>query len=192
MLLSLAGAAQDTTEFTSKPGRAGRYSLVAYFNAGGSYYSANRGAPAYLQPSLRRVNPLATVRVLWHPDRQLKAGLESGFMTFYSYGLKDSLGKKGRVSLDAVPVLLVWSMSVTDHLNIFAGSGAYFLTTHLDYEGKSKASRLAMGWMAAASYIWPLGKNAGLGTEFKWMYASGTSSGVLALQVQYVWKFAHW
>ncbi|TCJ12619.1 hypothetical protein EPD60_15240 [Flaviaesturariibacter flavus] len=190
-LLTLALRAQDK-KFTSKPGRIGDHALVAYINGGAGFFFSRRGAPDYLKPQLRRINPVGTVRLLWHPDHLLKVGLESGYIKFYEYGLTDSAGNSGRVSLEAVPLLLVWSMSLSKHFNIFAGSGAYFLRTNLDYMGKSSARKFSVGWMAAASYIWPIGKNAGLGTEFKWLYAAETSNGSLCLQVQYVWKFAKW
>jgi hypothetical protein len=189
---ALTAGAQDSLRFTSKPGKAGRYALVAYFNGGAGFFFSSRGAPAYLQPQLSRINPVGTVRILWHPDHLLKAGLESGYIKFYSYTLKDSAGNSGRVSLEAVPLLLVWSMSLTKRLNIFAGSGAYFLKTRLDYGGKSTAQKFSVGWMAAASYIFPISKHSGIGTEFKWLYAAETSDGNLCLQLQYVWKFAKW
>ncbi|RYZ21760.1 MAG: hypothetical protein EOO16_11735 [Chitinophagaceae bacterium] len=191
LLLTFAAQAQEP-EFTSKPGRIGDHALVAYINGGAGFFFSGRGAPDYLRPALRRVNPVGTVRILWHPDHLLKVGLESGYIKFYEYGLKDSVGNNGKVSLEAVPLLLVWSMSLSKHVNIFAGSGGYFLKTNLDYMGKSTARKFSVGWMAAASYIWPIGKNAGLGTEFKWLYAAETSNGNLCLQVQYVWKFAKW
>jgi hypothetical protein len=187
---ALGSVAQDSTKFTSKPGRPGRYALVAYINGGAGFFFSGNGAPDHLKPQLSRVNPVGSVRIMWHPDHLLKAGLESGYIKFYSYTLTDSMGNKGRVSLEAIPVLLVWSMSLSQRINIFAGSGAYFLKTRLDYSGKSTAQKFSVGWMAAASYIFPIGKNSGLGTEFKWLYAAETSNGNLCLQLQYVWKFA--
>ncbi|RYD98311.1 MAG: hypothetical protein EOP50_05040 [Sphingobacteriales bacterium] len=191
LLVSAAGFAQDTL-FTSLPSGRGNYALVAYINGGLGVFASERSSPAYLNPKMNRFNPVATIRIMWHPDHLLKVGLESGHITFFRYGLTDSAGKKGSISLEATPLLLVWSMSVSERLNIFAGSGAYFLKTRLDYDGKTTANKFSVGWMAAASYIFPLGKNSGLGTEFKWLYAAETSNGSLCLQLQYVWKFAKW
>jgi hypothetical protein len=189
-LLPFAGRAQE--QFTSQPAGRGDYSLVMYLNAGAGYFLSSAGRPDYLHPETKKFNPLATVRILWHPDHMLKVGLESGYVTFYSYRLRDDSGKEGTISLNAVPVLLVWSMSVTRHFNIFAGSGAYFMNTKLDYGTTTIARKFNVGWMAAASYIFPLGKNSGLGTEAKWLYAAETSRGVLCVQLQYVWKFIKW
>jgi hypothetical protein len=188
---SLLATAQDSL-FTSLPSGRGKYALVAYINAGYGFFASERSMPSYLNPKVSRFNPVATIRIMWHPDHLLKVGLETGHITFFNYTLTDSAGHKGKVALEATPVLLVWSMSVTNHLNIFAGSGAYFLKTRLDYEGKTTANKFSVGWMAAASYIFPVGKNSGIGAEFKWLYAAETSNGSLCLQVQYVWKFAKW
>lgn len=179
-------------EFTSAPTGRGKYALVLYMSGGAGYFASHQGAPAYLNPTVSKVNPVYTVRLMWHPDHLIKMGLETGYLTFYSYTLTDSAGKKGKVSFNATPVLLEWSMSLTKHLNIFAGTGAYFLNTQLDYGVKSSARKFAVGWMAAASYIFPISKSSGLGTEFKWLYASGSSNGSFGLQVQYVWKFLNW
>ena len=113
-------------------------------------------------------------------------------MTFYSYSFKDSAGVSGKTKLQAVPLLIEWSMAVTKRLNFFAGSGIYFLTTNLDYQGSTTSPKLSIGWMAAGSYIHPLSGTVGLGTELKWMTASETSNGIVALQLQLVWKFLKW
>jgi hypothetical protein len=193
LCLACAGSKAFSQEsFTSQPTGRGKYALVAYINGGAGYFISKDGAPSYLHPKVNRIRPVTTVRILWHPDHLLKAGLETGFVNFYSYTLTDSAGNKGKVSLQAVPVLLVWSMSVSRHFNIFAGSGAYFLDTRLDYGTKSTAKKFSVGWMAAASYIFPLSEDTGLGTEAKWLYAAETSKGSLCLQVQFVWKFLKW
>lgn len=83
-------------------------------------------------------------------------------------------------------------MSLKKHFNIFAGSGLYFLNTKLDYEGKVSSKKVSVGWMAAASYIIPLGTQTGLGTEVKWLYAAETSNGSVCAQLQLVWRFLRW
>ena len=192
LLFSLASLCALSQEFTSLPGKRGSYSLVAYVNGGGGFFASKKGMPAYLYPEANRFNPIGTVRILWFPDHLIKVGLESGKIDFYSYRLKDSAGTPGNISLSAIPLILVWSMSVTRHFNIFAGSGAYLLTTRLDYKQRSVARKLSVGWMAAASYIVPLSADTGIGAEAKWLYAAETSNGSLCLQLQFVWKFLKW
>jgi hypothetical protein len=113
-------------------------------------------------------------------------------MTFYSYGLTDADGKKGKVSLDAIPLLLEFSVSLKKHFNLFAGPGFYILKTHLDYDGKTKSSTIKPGWMASADYTIPITKEFSVGTEAKWLYASETSRGSFGLQLQIAWRFFRW
>jgi hypothetical protein len=192
LLAVLAGKAQNPDEFTSRPTGRGEYSLVLYTGGGLGFFASKNGAPDYLQPTVSRINPVGTVRIMWHPDHLLKAGLETGNIRFYSYTLRDSAGREGKIALDAIPVLVEWSMSLKSRLNIFAGSGLYFLKTKLDYAGKVNSNKLSVGWMAAASYIYPIGKEVGLGTEVKWLYAAETSNGSICGQLQLVWRFLKW
>ncbi|HWJ28827.1 MAG TPA: hypothetical protein VNS32_19940 [Flavisolibacter sp.] len=191
IMLALRSYSQQN-EFTSQPSGRGNYALVAYISGGPGRFISDDAAPSYLNPSLNQLNPVGTIRILWHPDHLLKAGLESGYVNFFSYNLTDSAGNKGKIALNAIPLLLEWSMSVTKRFNIFAGSGIYLLNTQLDYLGKTTSKKLSVGWMAAASYIFPLSKNTGLGTEAKWLYAAETSKGTICLQLQFVWKFLKW
>lgn len=191
-LVATVSLAQKEEVYTSRPTGRGQYSLVAYASGGMGYYLSNRGAPAYLNPTLQKWNPSGTLRILWHPDHLLKAGWETGYVTFYSYDLKDSANRGGSVAMRAIPVLLEFSMSLKNRLNIFAGSGIYFLRTDLDYAGKVSSRKVTIGWMAAASYIQPLGTQTGIGAEVKWLYASETTRGILLGQLQLVWKFLRW
>lgn len=190
--LLLAGTACCQEEFSSQPAKRGDYALVTYISGGLGYYPSYSGALAYLRPEIKNLNPVATVRVMWHPDHLLKVGIETGYMTFLSYDLKDSAGNKGKIRLNATPLLLEWTMALTRRFNVFAGSGVYFLTTKLDYAGKTTSRKLSVGWMAAASYIQPLSKNTGLGAEVKWLDAAESRDGSICLQLQWVWRFLKW
>lgn len=184
--------AQKNDEFTSRPTGRGQYSFVAYFGGGMGYYASNGGIPEYLRPTVSKWNGVGTLRVMWHPDHLLKAGLETGYITLYSYKLKDSAGRTGKIALNATPILVEWSMSLKNRINIFAGSGLYILNTKLDYDGKVNSNKLSVGWMAAASYIYPIAKEVGIGTEIKWLYAAETSNGSICGQLQLVWRFLKW
>lgn len=129
---------------------------------------------------------------MWKPDHRLKAGFEAGYMTFYSYKLTDPDGNKGKVSLDAIPLLLEFSVSVKKHFNLFAGPGFYILKTNLNYTGKAHSTKVTPGWMAAAAYTAPLTKELSLGAEAKWLYAAETIKGSFGLQLQLAWRFLRW
>ena len=182
----------QTEDTSSQPGKSKKYALILYLNGGVGYFPSNQGAPAYLNPVRTRFNPVTTARIMWKPDHRLKAGFESGFMTFYSYSLTTADGKTGKISLDAIPVLLEFSVSVKKHFNLFAGPGFYILKTNLDYEGKTKSSKVSPGWMASADYTIPLSKEISIGTEAKWLYASETTRGSFGVQLQVTWRFLRW
>ena len=114
LLASLSCIAQE--QFTSSPRRKGAYSLVAYISSGASLYTSESDAPNFLNPKVRNLHPIVSVRVMWHPDQLLKVGLETGHLTFYSYTFSDSLRTSGKARLSAIPLLVEWSMSVTKGL----------------------------------------------------------------------------
>jgi hypothetical protein len=179
-------------EVTSETGRNKKYSFILYLSGGAGYFPSNGGAPGFLKPKLARINPVTTARIMWKPDHRLKAGFESGYMTFYSYELTDANGNKGRISLDAIPLLLEFSVSVKKHFNLFAGPGFYILKTNLNYAGKTESTKINPGWMAAAAYTEPLTKDISIGAEAKWLYASETIRGSFGLQLQFTWRFFRW
>ncbi|HVF96981.1 MAG TPA: hypothetical protein VM871_06660 [Flavisolibacter sp.] len=191
LLCSAVCSAQDDG-FSSQPKKRAQYGWVLYASGGAGYYMSNSGVPRYVNPSVSNLGHVASLRIMWHPDHLLKVGVETGNMTFYSYTFKDSVGVEGKMKLQAIPVLVEWTMAVTKRLNLFAGSGVYLLRTNLDYRGKTVSPKVSSGWMAAASYIFPLGKNVGLGTEVKWMDTAEANDGMIALQAQLVWRFLNW
>jgi hypothetical protein len=179
-------------EFTLQPKKRGAYAWVAYVSGGPGYFVSNDGVPPFLSRRISNLSHVANLRIMWHPDHLLNVGIESGHMTFYTYRFRDSMNREGVVKLKAIPLLAVWNMAVTRRLNLFAGSGVYFLRTNLDYRGNTTSHKVSIGWMAAGSYVHPLSSNLGLGTEVKWMDATETANGILSLQIQLVWKFLNW
>jgi hypothetical protein len=191
-LLFLCNETFAQEEFSLQPRKRGAYAWVATVGGGAGYFVSNSGAPPYLSRKISNLSHVASFRLMWHPDHLLNVGIETGHLTFYTYRFRDSVNREGVVRLSAVPALVVWNMAVTKRLNLFAGSGVYFLRTNLDYRGKATSDKLSIGWMAAGSYIHPLSAKVGLGTEIKWMDATETANGILSLQLQLVWKFLNW
>ena len=179
-------------EFTSMPTGRGDYAMVSYVSGGIGMYAADAGTPLHLQTTIDKIKPNSSIRLMWHPDHLVRFGLETGYMTFYSYTFSDSTGRGGKTALRAVPALVEWSMALTRRFNVFAGSGIYFLSTDLDYINKTKSHKISVGWMAAASYILPVSKTMGVGMELKYMDAAETSDGSISFQLQWVWKFLKW
>jgi hypothetical protein len=167
-------------------------SLVLQVGGGLNYYlAAVKIKPAALAGSVNRYSPAATVRLMWYPRYRLRIGLESGYTNFYSYKVLNG-NTKGNLSLEAVPVLVVWSMQLVRRVNIYAGIGSYRLTTRLNYDGKVVSSAWVLGTNIALSYTQPLSKTVGIAAEAKWMNSFETKDAAISLQAQLVWKFLQW
>jgi hypothetical protein len=175
---------------TSRSPKRGQFALLATVGMGISIYPNLVGTPAGLNASVNKIFPIGTIRILWQPDHLLRVGVESGWVTFYSYKFQDSIS--GAVGVRAVPLILVFSMPVGKYVNIFAGPAYYFIQSKLDYHGITTGSSTSLGWMAAASYIYQFRKSYGIGAEFKWMNAYKSEDASLSFQIQFIWKFLRW
>ena len=191
LLLSIflvdTACAQTINKKNGKPKR--NYALVLYAGGGFAGYTANINTqPIGLQTDIKRTSLCGTVRIMWHPNYRLRLGLESGYTNFYSYSLKNG-NSSGKVNLRAIPILIVWSIKIVNRVNLFAGFGSYFLTTHLDYNGRVKSSTLSLGSNVALNYVQPISKKCGVAIEGKWLNAFQTKDNMVSLQLQLVWKF---
>jgi len=168
----------------------GLYSLNVFVGGGVSYYLVDPGTPADLKSQISKTHPIGTLRIMWYPDNLLRVGLESGITNFYSYKIQDSIS--GGVVVQAVPLLLVFSMPITKRINLFAGPGGYFITSKLDFEGKTQAGTFSLGWMAAGSYEYPINDKLRLAGEIKLLNAFETKDISLSVQIQLRWKIKEW
>ena len=164
-------------------------SLVVYVGGGlADYLAPIKIQPVNLQNNITRTSATGTIRIMWHPGFRLNLGIESGYSNFYSYRVKNN-GVAGKLSLHAVPLLVVWSMPILKRVNIFYGLGSYLLTTDLNYEGVVKSKNVSLGSNIALSYTQPVSKKLGIAAEAKWMNAFVTKDNLLSVEVQLVWKF---
>lgn len=167
-------------------------SFVLHAGGGVSYYSAHVNLGSVATPgTLNKWSPAATVRLMWYPRYRLRLGIESGFTNLYRYKVNDPDGE-GKVVLQAIPALVVWNMQILPRLNIFAGFGSYFLSTHLNYKGKVVSKDVVLGSNIAVSYAFPLSRRISIATEAKWLNAFETKDAALTLQVHLVWKVFQW
>ncbi len=163
--------------------------LVLYVGGGfADYLAPIKIQPVNLQNNITRTSATGTIRIMWHPGYRLNFGIESGYSNFYSYHVKNN-AVSGKLSLHAVPLLVVWSMPIIKRVNIFYGLGSYLLTTYLKYDGVVKSKTFSLGSNIALSYTQPLSKKLGIAAEAKWMNAFVTKDNLLSLEVQMVWKF---
>jgi hypothetical protein len=97
-----------------------------------------------------------------------------------------------KVNVKAVPLIIVFSMPLMKHVNIFAGPGGYFVTSKLDFDQQTNSNTFSLGWMVAGSYSYPISKACDIAAEFKWLNARETRDGSLSLQVLLKWKLLNW
>ena len=169
-----------------------RPSFVLQVGGGESYYTANVNQRSVATPgTLNKWSPAGTVRLMWYPRYRLRLGIESGFTNFYRYKVNDPDGE-GKLVLQAIPVLIVWNMQILPRLNIYAGFGSYFLSTHLDYKGSVISKQAVLGSNVAISYTIPLTKRIGIAAEAKWMDVFETRDAALTLQLHFIWKVFQW
>jgi hypothetical protein len=171
--------------------QAGRFAFVLYAGGGLAYYPQLPPTPSYLETHSTSTGPCLTARIMWLADHRLRVGIESGWTTFYAYDIVEP-SQPGRVELTGVPLLLVWSMPLTQRFSLFAGYGTYRITSRLDYITRSQASMFSLGYAAALSYVLPFSERVGAAMEVKWYNATETRHTILSAQVQLVWKLHHW
>ena len=155
-----------------------------------AYYSTEAGIPTGMQATVQRLHVSGMIRLIWQPDHLLSIGLESGILDLYSYKVSD--GTTGTVVKRAVPLLLLFSMPVTKRIQLYAGPGAYLISSKLNYTGTVHASAFSLGWMASASYEYPISSKIGIAGELKWLNAFSTRDASLTLQIQIKWKLLTW
>lgn len=206
LLLSLPGQAQRVRRMPavadSLPARRGPFNLVVTAGGGLSYYATHLRVPATLeQTRVSRFGVPASLRVMWYPDHRLRMGLETGWTTMYSYRGQVS-GEKAHVYVSMVPILMVFSMplawlsgterSLLRRVSVSAGTGVYINHSRLDYAGTVQANSNSLGWMAAASYTYPLGKRFRVAGELKWFDAVAVENAAFTAELQLVWRAFSW
>jgi len=166
------------------------FALVTYGGGGFAQYLTTISPPADIRSSVHRGGLSFTARIMWHPDHLLRVGIESGWYRVYSYTLHAK--SDGNLYLSAIPLLLVFSMPVGDRWNLFAGVGGYFVRSKLDFGTVVRTQEFSQGWMAAASYVYPLSSAIGIAAELKWLNASQFEDSNLTAQVHVGWRALQW
>ena len=190
--------AQDTAIVKAKDSievnvqQKGQYAFILYAGGGWLSYVGSVGSPGIAaNTSVTRSHPTGTARIMWHPDHRLRFGLESGYTNFYTYTVQNG-SSAGKVKLTGIPMLFVWSMAITKRINVFAGIGAYYMTTDLDYKGSVASHSLSLGINASINYVQPISPKLGIGAELKWTDVTQTKDYGVSAQLLLVWKFLEW
>ncbi|CCH56881.1 hypothetical protein BN8_06271 [Fibrisoma limi BUZ 3] len=200
--LNVAAWAQAERSTDSTRSERGPYAIVVSMGGGVSYYAMTLGVPVELERGrTNRLGVPATIRVMWYPDHRLRLGLETGHVPMYRYRGQVN-GLPSKVAVSSVPVLLVWSMplawlsgterSLARRLSLAAGTGAYFISSRLDYVGTVNGKTTSLGWMVASSYTQPINRTLRAAVELKWYNSVATDDAAFAVQLQLVWRAFSW
>jgi hypothetical protein len=162
----------------------GSYAVVATIGGGYARYIT----PYASGIEIDRTGATVSARLLWYPDHRLRMGVESGWTRFYSYDLKDVATSFGTtdasLSLSAIPLVAVFSMSLGGSVTLYAGAGGYFVRSHASSFGTTvDVTRFSQGWMAAISWDHRITEALRLGAELKWYGATEFGDGVVTLQL---------
>ena len=192
LILACNNLSAQVSDKPSPPGIARKHSFVLHIGGGySSYISPLNFKGTGVEKDIVRSGPAATIRVLWQPQYRLRVGIESGFCNFYSYKLVNG-NKKGKLSITAIPVMVVLSMSIVKRLEIFAGLGTYLLTSKLNYAGNVSSKVNSLGTSVALAYKIPISKTTAIAAEAKWMDAFQTKDAVVSAELRVIWKFFQW
>jgi len=175
-------------QYSSK--KKANYSLYLYAGGGVSRYVTSFPATPGIE-SRGLIKPIGCFRIMWQTDHRLALGIETGFITWYSYDAKHDT-VTGKLKLTSIPLLITWSMPIAKQFKVFAGFGSYIMTTHLDGQSEVSSKTLSIGWSLAGCYLQPLTKDLSLAYELKLYNAHETRDGLVSLQVHLAWKFLQW
>lgn len=105
------------------------------------------------------------VRVMWHPEHLLSAGVEGGYSLFYSVRVHNQI----TAYRSAVPLYLVLSMKIIDGLQATAGFGIGIVSSTVLGEGDPiNSSTISFGLTGAAQYLYDISRKLSLGTEARY------------------------
>jgi hypothetical protein len=166
------------------------FAVVLYGGVGLTRYVSAINTPVGIRASLHPGGAAYSFRAMWYPDHLLRIGIETGWVRFYSYTLHGAAD--GNLYTSAAPLLLVFSMPLTDRLNAYVGGGGYFVSSKLDFEGVVRETEFSQGYMLGASYHFPLNASWGLAAELKWYNASQFEDGTFCAQVVVAWRCLSW
>lgn len=178
----------------SAQGTDSTYALIAY---GGGGYTRNISTFDITPPGLRQNGFGGTIRIMWKPEHLLRIGLETGLTQVYyvkTKGVQTSFGTTDFTSsLNAVPILLSFSMPITDRLEVLAATGSYLLYSNTESFGsRVTSSALSIGFAIGLSYMTPVKRDWGVGGEIKWYHMDKFDDDNIVLQVMVSFRFLEW
>jgi len=119
---------------------------------------------------------------MWQPEHLLRIGIESGYVPLYLIETSQAQSVFGatdiKISLDAVPIMFVFSMELQQKYEIFGGIGGFILLSEMDSFGNK-----------VNSISWSNGSE--IGTSF-WLYKKGDWRLGSEVKAYYISKLDDW
>lgn len=164
------------------------YAVTAYINAGYSRFISELE-----DEDLNKYGFSGTIRIMWEPEHLLSVGIESGYLQLYNFHTQrtiNGISFSGSSELNAVPILMVFSMELFENFKISFGSGIFLLNSKVDaLDNLVNSNQISTGILAGASYLHPLSHTLSLGGEIKYYLINKIEDGDLSLQVSLQYKF---
>ena len=138
-----------------------------------------------------------TVRVMLQPEYLLSVGIETGFQRVYAIeeeNLSTEFGPlTGESVLNALPVMIVFSMPVIDNFDAYVGAGFCVLYSTVEFFGdKTVSNAYSPAFMAAGSYLYPISDDLRLGGELRYTYFDRFLDHNIGLQVLLSYRLTSW
>ena len=165
------------------------YSVNAYFSLGYGKFLSELD-----YDKLNKSGFSGTIIIMWEPEHLLSIGIESGYLQLYNLD-NQQVGEPPNTfgitsSLNAVPIIAVFSMKIIDNFKLSGGSGMFILYSRVDaINNPVISSQLSTGSYIAANYLHPLSDLIALGGEIKFYYINKIEDGELTLQISLQYKF---
>ena len=121
-------------------------------------------------PGINQNGAAGSLRFMWQPGHLLSAGFEVGSTRVYSVEQSMADGSTLHATLNAVPLLAVFSMSPWQRLHLNLGTGFAISKSSVSSLGNdASASGFGSAFMFSAAYLLPVGTRFGMGGEMKFL-----------------------
>ena len=167
------------------------YNFTAYVGGG---YSYNVTSFDYEFDGLNRDGFQGYIRVMWHPEHELRGGLEFGYTSVYSVEENNIETIYGTTDLNtnvyAYPLMLVFSMSIIKNWEVNVGTGFGFSVVKNESFGENSFSNdVASTSMISTGYYFPLGQDTRLGGEFRFIALPKYDDYLITFSLSFAYKF---
>jgi len=128
------------------------------------------------------------LRLMWQPGYRLAAGIELGHTHVYSVKRTLASGTTYEQTLDAWPLLFVFSMSPARGLHVNVGTGPSRSNGSVTAGGSSNSSSApGAAYMVSTMYLVPVSAKLALGGELRFLRLAKYEDNNLSLMITAAW-----